>query len=186
MKIAAFRGWAAFAKRLIPIVIAGVLTGYLSACNFSVGGDPTYPEERDKTERGAGSGGTLFGDNGLFGTDKAGQDNGATGVGVNSLLWRASLDTISFMPLVSADPFGGVIITDWYQPQGGNGERFKATAYILGRQLRADGLKVSIYRQVLQGGQWADAPVAPSTVTEIENRILAKARELRSQVAGQS
>src|SRR3954467_1007847 len=109
MKIAAFRGWAAFAKRLIPLLALGLLTGYLSACNFSVGGDPTYPDERDRSERGAGSSGTVFGEGGLFSSDKGnGPDNGASGgVGVNSLLWRASLDTISFMPLVSADPFGG-------------------------------------------------------------------------------
>jgi len=139
MKIEAFRGWTAFARRLLPFVILGVLSGYLSACNFSIGGDPTYPEDRDKTERGAQSGSTLFGDGGLFGNDKGGTgDNGGTGVGVNSLLWRASLDTISFMPLVSADPFGGVIITDWYTPPSTPDERFKVNIYILGRQLRAE------------------------------------------------
>ena len=136
MKIEAFRGWTAFAGRLLPIVILGVLSGYLSACNFSVGGDPTYPEDRDKTERG-----TVFGEGGLFGSDKQGADTGATGVGVNSLLWRASLDTISFMPLVSADPFGGVIITDWYTPPQTPDERFKVNIYILGRALRADPRK---------------------------------------------
>ena len=179
MKIAAFRGWAAFAKRLIPIVIAGLLTGYLSACNFSVGGDPNYPDERDKTERGAGSSGTLFGDSSLFGTDKGGGDSGATGVGVNSLLWRASLDTISFMPLVSADPFGGVIITDWYTPPQTPDERFKVNIYILGRALRADGVRASVFRQTNQGGTWADAPVALNTSTDLENAILTRARQLR-------
>ena len=87
------------------------------------------------------------------------------------------------MPLASADPFGGVIITDWYQPPSANGERFKATAYILGRQLRADGLRIAIFRQVQQGNQWVDAPVAGSTTGEIENKILSRARELRAQSA---
>ena len=105
-------------------------------------------------------------------------------LGVNAYLWRGALDTLAFMPLSSADPFGGVIITDWYQPPASNGERFKATAYILGRQLRADGIKVSIFRQVLQGGQWVDAPVSPVTTGEIENKVLARARELRAQTAG--
>jgi hypothetical protein len=86
------------------------------------------------------------------------------------------------MPLASADPFGGVIITDWYQPATGTGERFKATVYILGRQLRADGVKVSIFRQVQQGGQWVDSAVAPGTTTEMENKVLFRARELRAQV----
>jgi len=100
-------------------------------------------------------------------------------VGVNSYLWHATLDTLSFMPLASADPFGGVIITDWYTPPASNGERFKATAYILGRELRSDGVRVSIFRQVLQNGQWVDAPVSAVTVGEIENKVLARARELR-------
>ena len=100
------------------------------------------------------------------------------------ILWRASLDTLSFMPLASADPFGGVIITDWYQPPAAPGERFKVTAYILGRQLRTDGLRVSVFRQLQQGGQWVDAPVSANTASEIENKVLARARELRSQATG--
>ncbi len=180
MKIEAFRGWTAFAKRLLPIVILGVLSGYLSACNFSLGGDPSYPEERDRTERGANASGTMFGDGGLFGdTASKGPDNGGTGVGVNSLLWRASLDTISFMPLVSADPFGGVIITDWYTPPQTPDERFKVNIYILGRALRADGVRASVFRQTSQGGTWADAPVALNTSTDLENAILTRARQLR-------
>ena len=105
------------------------------------------------------------------------------GIGVNAYLWRGALDTLGFMPLASADPFGGVIITDWYSPPTTSGERFKATAYILGRQLRADGVRVQIFRQVDDGGRWADAPVSAQTTGEIENRVLARARELRSDTA---
>jgi hypothetical protein len=85
------------------------------------------------------------------------------------------------MPLASADPFGGVIITDWFTPPVSSGERFKATVYILGRELRSDGVRVSIFRQVLQGGQWVDAPVSPVTIGEIENKVLSRARQLREQ-----
>jgi hypothetical protein len=108
---------------------------------------------------------------------------GATTLGVNAYLWRGALDTLSFMPLASADPFGGVIITDWYQPPATPGERFKATAYILGRELRADGIRIAIFRQTLQAGQWVDADLAPNTVTDIENKILVRARELRAAAA---
>src|SRR5438445_3668103 len=100
----------------------------------------------------------------LFGGGGNGQNNGgAPGVGVNSLLWRASLDTISFMPLISADPFGGVIITDWYSPPQTPNERFKVNIYILGRALRADGIRASVFRQTNETGSWADAPVALNT-----------------------
>ncbi|WP_408906257.1 DUF3576 domain-containing protein [Roseomonas rosulenta] len=120
----------------------------------------------------------------LFGTSRnRPEDNaaGGSGLGVNAYLWRATLDTLAFMPLASADPFGGVIITDWYSPPGAGAERFKATAYVMGRQLRSDGVRISIFRQVRQGQAWVDAVVAPATGAELEDRVLARARELRSQ-----
>ena len=104
------------------------------------------------------------------------------GIGVNSYLWQATLETLAFMPLASADPYGGVIITDWYTNPEKPDERFKATAYVLGRELRADGLRVSIFRQVRgPDGQWQNAAVNPETTGEIENKVLARARELRAQ-----
>lgn len=120
----------------------------------------------------------------LFGTARSRpEDNagGGAGLGVNAFLWRATLDTLAFMPLASADPFGGVIITDWYSPPGAGAERFKATAYVMGRQLRSDGVRISVFRQVRQGANWVDAVVAPATGAELEDRVLARARELRSQ-----
>ncbi len=143
--------------------------------------DDSWQEVKLKAKSGDGS---IFGGDGITFGGKKSADDGGTGIGVNAYLWRSSLDTLSFMPLTQADPFGGVIITDWYQPPNGSGERFRATAYIYGRQLRSDGIRVAIYRQVLQNGQWMDSAVNPSTVTEIENRILAKAREMRAEVQG--
>jgi hypothetical protein len=111
---------------------------------------------------------------------------GGGGLGINAYLWRGALDTLSFMPLSSADPFGGVIITDWYTPPTATGERFKATAYILGRDLRSDSVRVNIFRQVLDGGQWVDAPVSKDTVSEIEDKVLDRARRLREQAIAKS
>ena len=131
------------------------------------------------------SDGGLLGADGLsFGINKnphASNSGGTAGIGVNAYLWRGALDTLGFMPLASADPFGGVIITDWYSPTGSTDERFKANAYILGRQLRSDGLRIAVFRQVLQNGQWVDAPVSPTTASEIEDKVLARARQLREQ-----
>lgn len=106
------------------------------------------------------------------------------GIGVNSYLWRASLDTLNFMPLASADPFGGVIITDWYTDPASPTERFKATVYILDTRLRADALNVSIFRQQQVDGAWVDAGVDPATEIQIENAILTKARQLRLRTVG--
>ena len=106
--------------------------------------------------------------------------NSAAQIGVNGYLWRATLDTLSFMPLASADPYGGVIITDWYENPEKPNERFKITVYILDARLRADGLNVAVFMQRRDAsGQWIDAPSASETETQIENSILTKARQLR-------
>ena len=164
-----------------------IATLTLSACGPAKLRGVSADEYQDYRTKG-GEQGRLFGDQGLSlgigkGVGNTRSEEGGS-LGVNAYLWRGALDTLAFMPLASADPFGGVIITDWYQPPAGSGERFKATAYILGRQLRADGVRVSIFRQVTQNGQWIDAAVNPTTTSEIENKVLARARELRSQVAG--
>jgi hypothetical protein len=108
-----------------------------------------------------------------------------TGIGVNAFLWRATLDTLSFMPLANADPWGGVINYDWYtDPQTPN-ERFKATVFILDTRLRADALNVTVTKEVRGAdGQWVGAPVAAQTETDLENAILTKARQLNLQNAG--
>jgi hypothetical protein len=101
------------------------------------------------------------------------------GLGVNAYLWRASLDTLAFMPLVSADPYGGVIITDWYANPDKKDERLKATVYILDTRLRADGISAAVFRETLTNGAWVSAAVAPETNVALENAILSKARQLR-------
>ena len=122
-------------------------------------------------------------DGGFFGmfsrNRQQSQNQQEAGIAVNAYLWRASLDTLSFMPLESADPFGGVIITDWYADPTTPTERFKATVYILDVNLRADALNVSIFRQVQQNGAWIDAQINADTEIQIENAILARARQLR-------
>ena len=107
-----------------------------------------------------------------------------TTIGVNSYLWRAALDTVSFMPLVQADSNGGVIVTDWYVNPNSPAERMKLTVSILDQDLRADALKVAASRQISQGGTWVDAPVAAATVQKLEDIILTKARDLRRAASG--
>ena len=102
-----------------------------------------------------------------------------TTIGVNAYLWRASLDALSFAPLLQTDSNGGVIVTDWYANPQNPGERVKLTVAILDRDLRADALRVSGARQVAQNGAWVDAPIAAATVQRVEEIILTKARDLR-------
>lgn len=162
----------------------------LAAC----AGDSPQVEHRYPTEDkfggptdalGKDEGPGLFGGDGitLFGGGSGGEGEGG-GIGVNGFLWRATLDTLAFMPLVSADPFGGVIITDWYANSAEPSERVKVTVYILDKKLRADGVRVSVFRQELANGVWHDGPVSQATATQIENAILTRARELRVETVG--
>ena len=165
--------------RTLLAAIALLAFGALSACSHAHG--PTADTSRttgQSRDSQAGGGGGFF----LFGHHRSYANNAAptSQIGVNAFLWRASLDTLNFMPLASADPFGGVIITDWYSNPATPSERFKATVYILDTHLRADALNVSIFKQTQgAGGQWTDAAVDPDTDVQIENAILERARQLR-------
>ena len=178
-------GTAYMMTRILPPKILGVFgILLLSACG-SANSDPSVYEDVNtstgKSTVALGSDtGTVGGDDGLFnlfGKDR--NTGGGSGIGVNNYLWRASLDTISFMPLASADPFGGVIITDWYTPPETPAGRFKMNVYILGRQLRADGIRVAVFRQNREGNDWIDAAVTKTTSVNLENEILNRARQLR-------
>ncbi len=140
------------------------------------GRGPTNPNPDPNAQRES-----IFGEDGLvlFGGDNSEGAAGGGGIGVNSFLWRASLDTVSFVPLASADPFGGVIITEWYSDPASPSERFKLTVYILDKRLRADGLKVAVFRQERAGDEWRDASSNAATSVQLENAILMRARELR-------
>ena len=123
----------------------------------------------------------LFGEKGLvlFGNKKDKELND-TNLAINAMLWRASLETLSFMPLVSADPFAGVITTDWFSVPTKPNERIKAVAYILGAALTAENLDLALFQQVKNSkGQWQDREVSPETVIALENAILNKARQIR-------
>ncbi len=102
-----------------------------------------------------------------------------TTLAINSYLWRAAVDTVSFAPLLQANAQNGVIITDWYANPKAPGERVKLTVAILDPDLRADAVRVSAAKQVYQNGGWVDSPVSAATVQKLEDIILTRARDLR-------
>jgi hypothetical protein len=152
----------------------------LAACNSSGGSDgfndtPLSTEKELQAKRGklTGEGGFDL----LGGGDKAAP---GAALGVNSYIWRATLDTLSFMPITSADPFGGTILTDWYEDPKTPGERFKINALITDTAMRADAIKVTLFKQTKDDkGNWRDTEVSPSVPRQLENTILTRARELR-------
>lgn len=176
-----------FLSRTLSLALAAALGLGLAACGLETERRAPTVQSDGSMRIGEDKTGSVFGEGGLtlFGGPDRNQDDGGTGLNVNAFLWRASLDTASFMPIVSADPFGGVIITDWHSPAANPGERFKVNIFILDRQLRADALRATVFRQVRdRAGAWVDAPVAAATATEFENAILVRARELRMAQAG--
>jgi hypothetical protein len=169
----------------LSISCAILAVSLLTACGLEV----TPPTTNSRLDPVPASAGSVFGGDGIdllkpfSGTPNQG---GGGGIGVNSFLWRASLDTLSFMPLASADPFGGVIITDWYSPPEALDERFKVNIFILDRQLRSDGLRAAVFHQKRgPGGDWLDAPVEGQTQIDLENTILTRARQLRVSTTAQ-
>lgn len=152
---------------------AVILAAALAACSSD--GDTTPVPQGPVVSRGSGDTGGGWSPFGGGGSKKREENS----IGVNALLWRAALDTISFMPLTLTDSFGGVILTDWYADPRTPNERFKMQVYILDTRLRADGIKVNVFKQVQGAGGWTDAAVNDDTAAQIENAILAKARELR-------
>jgi len=149
-------------KFLRTAALAAVLAVGLSACNTV---NKIIPGKQSKTTTTPS------------GTYVKGSTS-APRMGVNEFLWRASLETLNFMPMSQLDPFGGVIVTDWYASPQAPDERFKANVYILDTNLRADALKVSIFKQVRSASGWNDATVDADTARKIENSILTEARRL--------
>lgn len=175
----------------IQLSLFALIALTLSACGSnSIKSEAKYPTGLDRNQTGGdiyGERQSVFGENGLsiFGGKKDEDAGGASGIAVNSFLWRASLDTVAFMPLASADPFGGVILTDWYSPPNVSNERFKLNVFILSRELRSDGVSVKAFKQIRERGVWKDVEMSQDTSNKLEDTILTRARQLRVAQLGQ-
>lgn len=162
--------------------LTGGLCLLLVACgDLGAEKELSYPQ-RDELSRAADRG-KLTGDGLELGGSGDDDDGGGRNpLGVNAFLWRATLDTLAFLPLRDADPFGGVVITDWYEDPQARGERYKVTALILDRKLRADGVKISLFKQKKDpSGEWVNIDVDDKVERKLEDTILTRARQLRVQ-----
>ena len=169
--------------KLAKNALLNILCLSMGLCLAGCGWFDTDPTYNDKNHSDMYKNGSVVSDKGgfnIFGDDDTKSAKESGGIGVNGFLWRATLDTISFMPIQSADPFGGVILTEWYSPPQTADERTKLNIYIRDRDLRADGVKVTVFRQVRDDkGGWVEASVSPETSLSLENAILTKARQIR-------
>ena len=168
-------------KSIFVFLVSIALSGCSTSFNMPDWMDADLSRERAaerKAKKDGGPEGKIQDSIKLFGSDI--RDTGAT-IGVNSLLWRASLDTISFMPLDEADPYGGVIMTEWYNNPNNPNERYKITIYILDTRLRADAVRVSLFMQQYQNGEWVNISTSDETRLQLENSILTKARQMKQE-----
>ncbi|MFP4098237.1 MAG: DUF3576 domain-containing protein [Alphaproteobacteria bacterium] len=174
-------------SRFFTLVLTFAVAGLAAGCSDGIKTEAKYPTGLDRNMTGEdiyGEKESILGRGGLLASRKK-DEGGAAAIGVNGFLWRATLDTVSFMPLASADPFGGVILTDWYVDPENTAERVKINAFVMGRELKADGIRVRAFRQVKKGGVWVDAKTSEDTARKLEDTILARARELRiAQLGG--
>ena len=181
--------------KLLSVFLAAAV---LSGC----GSDPEKPQPTVDVPPPAPSSKAESGDTGVFGwlgvscdsstpsTSSSSSSSSSSGlkpedrkgVAVNAYLWRSSLDSLSFMPMEQTDPFAGIIKTGWYTPPSTPNERLKVSVFILDTRLRAEAVRVSIFKEAKKpAGEWATATVDPETVTKLENVILDRARQLKIQ-----
>lgn len=160
------------------ILLSVCLVLALAGCGLTNEGAGEPKSLKDKREEANGK---ITGEGIILsgGSDEEKASSSASPLGVNSFLWRATLDTLSFMPLTSADPFGGTIITDWYEDPKTPGERFKVNALILDKTLRADGVRITVFKQKNVGSSWRDQKVDDKLARSLEDAILTRARQLK-------
>ena len=168
--------------RMYGVAVAMGIALSASACSFLPEGEA--PDvRRNPTPSSSFNNESVLGQDGLSLRKLiSGPEGSGNELPVNKYLWRASLDTLSFLPLASTDPFSGVIATEWGASPDAPNERVRVTAYVEGKELTARALDVSVFRETLNpSGAWVAASVNPQTAEEVKDKILLRARELRIQ-----
>lgn len=172
----------------LGLLLLASLTVSLGGCGVKTKAEYPAPQDSAEAKKHGTIGQLMNGDNDdgivLFDSGRKRQAGQGGALGVNAYLWRAALDTVGFMPILSADSQGGTILTDWYSPEATPNERLKLNVVIKDQTLRADGVTVTPFKQTLKGGVWRDAPSNPAVGTQLEDTIVQRARQLRLQREG--
>jgi len=121
-------------------------------------------DAQNRLRTGGGLFGKKAGIGGTFGKKESNNAVSSIGMPINPYLWKGSLETIGFMPLSSADPFGGTIIIN---------------IFIKGLELKTSNLKVNTFCQSFENNRWIDLPTSASQSAQLENAILNKAKRIK-------
>jgi len=154
-------------------ILPFILLSLFAACT-------NLPQTNTSEEKGPGSILTGKDTQGINLLELGETSNSETGLPINALLWRASLDIASSIPLDDIDTFGGTIVTEWYQLDENNEERIKLAIFVLDRELRSDGIRVVVYVQKRDGSDWRDEGTDSEMGLRLEELILTRAREIRA------
>jgi len=191
-------------KKFLPLLIALISPFVLFSCNRNIEDTSELYEKSQTREAIIERSGTIFNDpdmqwrdaqtrlqtgggilskkptTNMFSTKQSEQTYSSIGLPINPYLWRGSLETISFMPLAAADPFAGIIITEWYSSEDNQNQRCKLNIFIKGVELKTNNLKVNSFCQALnENGGWIDQKVNEDNNIQLENAILNQAKKIK-------
>ena len=110
------------------------------------------------------------------------KDNSGSTMPVNAILWRASLEIVSLIPISEVDTFAGTIVSDWHSLTDSPNERLKITVFVLDRELRSDAIKAVVYiqKRSREDAPWGNTLRDETFARKIEGLILNRAREIRA------
>ena len=162
-------------KQNVFLLLNAILLG---ACTTDTPSKQNSPQDQD--EKRKFNFGSLAGEEGIQFGSAVKKSTNPNNLHINIFLWRATLDTLTFAPIAVSDNVGGIITTEWYSPSDPT-ERFKINARITTKDLRADGLSLKLFKQVLKNGTWRDDNNSKEQQDDLELIVLKRARELYIQ-----
>ena len=169
--------------RFLSIVVLVFSLSSCSGINFTkpqpeperqsiFGGPLTYSTDTGKLSSGSDDKTVLY--------NSKKNNNLTTSLPVNELLWKATLDVLDFMSIKEADPFGGVIATDWFINAENNAFRNKVMVSFSSSELKATSIKVSVIREKFENNMWVADGFSDGLARKIEDLILTRAKEIRN------
>ena len=137
------------------------------------------PDPVKKARDAAARGGGLFGE--IGGQKSSGQ---TLNFGTSNVLWRATLKSLDFLPLISSDYSGGILIYDWYSQGNNPREQIKISVQFLNNELRSDSIKVTAHKRICENvDKCSNLVVEQKFIDTVKDNIITVARSLKIEEA---
>ena len=156
------------------VIVFIIILNLISCTSSKNDGEKIEPNVQKRAEAEAKKGGGII----LFGGDK--KNSGTIDFSSTNVMWRATLKTLNFLPLVSADYSAGLIVTDWYSEQKLGKEQIKIQVSFLSNDLKSESIVVSSFKRICEpNGICTNSSVNESVNKEIKDSIITNARLLK-------